>query len=267
MAPAETNVSPNTSTSILSKLATDSAHRTFSSARPPISCSTNTMGLNDRVVLYQLTNVWVSDSSLYCKGRLLYPLHHLRRFCYTQAGRPQTMVSSRKLPMGLIPWYVHPKACALLSFASWNVRLDSIGYRLIVKYQEYVVIQKYVMYYVTLRQTEYALHSLSHNITQVTITTFSALASLAAQRSHFSFSSSFLATVSSYLACRLAILSSTSCSRALASFRIPRVSSRDALASARAAYMYVHGSDRYVKRTRSGYMYLSTVGPFYISSV
>ena len=66
--------------------------------------------------------------------------------------------------------------------------------------------------------------------------TFSALVSLAEQRSHLSLSSSFLATHSSYFACRAAIPSSTSLSLALASFRIRRVSSRDSLASFNAAY-------------------------------
>lgn len=66
--------------------------------------------------------------------------------------------------------------------------------------------------------------------------TFSALVSLAEQRSHLSFSSSFLATHSSYLACRAVMPSSTSLSLALASFRILSVSSRDSLASFKAAY-------------------------------
>ncbi len=65
--------------------------------------------------------------------------------------------------------------------------------------------------------------------------TFSALVSLAEQRSHLSLSSSFLATHSSYLAWRAAMPSSTSLSLALASFRIRSVSSRDSLASFKAA--------------------------------
>ena len=78
-------------------------------------------------------------------------------------------------------------------------------------------------------------HSSSLSIPPPHPHTFSARLSRAAQRSHFSFNSSFLARHSSYLAFSVSMPSSTSRRRVFASLRIRSVSSRDSLASARAA--------------------------------